>query len=131
MYDASALSQYQAVAIESKVSSSNSHTLVAMLLDGLLEKLARASGAVQRRDLSEQGSALSSGIRIIDSLRASLDYDRGGELASNLRAIYDYAERRMVEANIKSDAKIIEEVVSLINQIKSGWDAIPSEWRDA
>lgn len=131
MYHNSALNQYQTVGIQSKISSANPHSLVAMLLDGLLEKLANASGAIDRGDLSQQGSAISSGIRIIDGLRASLDYTKGGELADNLRAIYDYMERRLVDANVNSDVKIVAEVVSLINQIKSGWDVIPHELRGA
>ncbi|MCH8134465.1 MAG: flagellar export chaperone FliS [Proteobacteria bacterium] len=131
MYDISELSQYQAVALQSKVSSSTPHSLIAMLLDGILEKLAIASGAMQRGNLSMQGSAISSGIRIIDGLRASLDYNNGGELASNLGAMYDYMERRLAEANLNSDTKIIAEVVSLVTQIKSGWDAIPVKLRGA
>jgi len=131
MYNYSVLNQYRTVDVESKVSSSTPHSLVAMLLDGVLQRLAMASGAIQRGSLPEQGQALSAGIRIIDALRASLDHDSGGELADNLGAIYDYIERRLVEANTKSDVKIIDEVVSLINQIKSGWDAIPGEMRGA
>ncbi len=131
MYNNSMLNQYQSVAIQSKVSSANPHSLVALLLDGLSGKLANATGAIQRGDLSQQGSSISSGIRIIDGLRASLDYDKGGELATNLGAIYDYMERRLVEANVKADVKIVAEVVSLINQIKSGWDVIPHELRGA
>lgn len=131
MYDHSGLNQYQTVGLQSKVSSATPHSLVAMLLDGLLEKLAKASGAMQRGDTSVQGSSISSAMRIVDALRASLDHERGGELAGNLGAMYDYMERRLVEANLKSNIKIVEEVVSLIGQIKFGWDAIPNELRGA
>lgn len=129
MYNNSALKQYQTVDVHSKLGASSPHSLVAMLLDGVLQKIARASGAIQRGDLAQQGEDLSAGIRIIDSLRASLDYTKGGEVASNLGAIYDYIERRLLEANTKSDIRIIAEVTSLVNQIKSGWDAIPNELR--
>jgi len=131
MYDYSALKQYQAVDVHSKVSASNAHGLVAMLLDGVLQKIAKASGAVQRGKLSEQGMAISSAIQIVDNLRASLDHSKGGELADNLRAIYDYTERRLIEANLKSDVEILIEANSLITQIKMGWDAIPDEIRGA
>lgn len=129
MYDHSGLNQYQTVGLQSKVSSSTPHSLVAMLLDGMLEKLAKASGAIQRGDISMQGSAISSAIRIVDALRASLDHEKGGELAGNLGAMYDYMEKRLIEANLKSNVKIIDEVTSLIDQIKFGWDAIPTELR--
>ena len=130
MYNAAALSQYQSVDVDSKVSSSTPHSLIAMLLDGLLKKLAVASGAIERNDISMKGENISAAIRIVDSLRASLD-EKGGELAINLASLYDYMERRLLEANIKSDTKIIAEVVSLIGEIKSGWDAIPDELRGA
>lgn len=131
MYDYSALKEYQAIDIQSKVSSSTPHSLVAMLLEGVLKKLATAGGAIERNDIAKKGELLSSSIRIIDSLRASLDFERGGELADNLGALYDYMERRLLEANLNSDASIVTEVSALLNQIKEGWDAIPNELRGA
>ncbi|GAB5499144.1 MAG: flagellar export chaperone FliS [Pseudohongiellaceae bacterium] len=131
MYNQTLLNEYQQIGVQSKVNSSNPHSLVAMLLDGLLEKLARAQGALERGDLNNKGVALSSGIRIIDGLRASLDYQRGGDIATNLGSMYDYMERRLVEANARSDSKIVAEVVSLVNEIKDGWDSIPAEYRGA
>lgn len=131
MYNQTLLNEYQQIGVQSKVNSSNPHSLVSMLLDGLLEKLTRASGALQRGDLPSKGAALSSGIRIIDGLRASLDYQRGGDIAANLGAMYDYMERRLVAANAQSDARIVAEVVSLVNEIKDGWDSIPVELRGA
>jgi len=131
MYNQTLLNEYQQIGVQSKVNSSSPHSLVAMLLDGLLEKLARAQGALERGDVNNKGAAISSGIRIIDGLRASLDFQRGGDIAANLGSMYDYMERRLVEANVKSDSAIVAEVVSLVNEIKDGWDSIPSEYRGA
>jgi len=129
MYDRYGVNHYQKVGVETRVSSSNPHNLVTMLFDGLLEKLAKASGAIDRGNISEKGEALGAGIKIIDGLRASLDYEKGGEIASNLGSMYDYMERRLLEANTYSDAAIVAEVVSLVKQVKDGWDAIPAELR--
>jgi len=129
MYDQYGINHYQKVGVETRVSSSDPHNLVAMLFDGLLERLARANGAIDRGNISEKGEALSAGIKIIDGLRASLDYEKGGEIASNLAAMYDYMERRLLEANTNSDAAIVAEVVSLVKQVKDGWNAIPAELR--
>lgn len=131
MYNQTLLSEYQQIGVHSKVNSSTPHSLVSMLFDGLLEKLARANGALERGDASARGAALSSGIRIIDGLRASLDHQRGGDIAANLGAMYDYMERRLVEANAQADAGIIAEVNSLVNEIKEGWDSIPADYRGA
>lgn len=129
MYNQSALDQYQQIGLQSKVSASSPHSLVAMLLDGILERVARARGAIERNSISEKGAAISAAIKIVDSLRASLDHERGGEIADNLGALYDYVERRLVEANARSDESILAEINTLVLEIKAGWDAIPAEQR--
>ncbi|MCB1671531.1 MAG: flagellar export chaperone FliS [Gammaproteobacteria bacterium] len=131
MQDLYGVNHYQKIEVETRVSSSNPHSLVTMLFDGLLEKLARATGAIARGNVAEKGQALSASIKIVDGLRASLDYEKGGEIAANLGAMYDYIERRLLEANTQSSSEIVAEVASLIKQIKSGWDAIPTESRGA
>jgi len=124
MYNYDALNEYQQIDIQSKVSNSNPHSLVAMLLQGVLDKLAKAGGAIQRKDIAERGRAISESIRIIDNLRASLDFENGGTISTGLASLYDYMERRLVEANVQSNEQILEEVVTLINEIKSAWDTI-------
>ena len=127
MYNHSALSQYQKVGLESKIAASNPHGLVAMLLDGALEKLARASGFIERGDVSAQGAAISGAINIIDSLRASLDIDKGGEIAQGLNSLYDYMERSLLEASAKNDLAKLDEVLTLLRSVKEGWDGIREE----
>jgi flagellar protein FliS len=61
----------------------------------------------------------------VGGLQASLDYDSGGEIAENLGNLYDYMSRRLVVANLRNDGSILDEVASLIVEIKMGWDGIP------
>lgn len=125
MYKMAALNQYQRVDLESKVAMSTPHTLISMLLDGALKKIALAKGAAARGDIAGRGNSLSAAINIIDSLRAALDMKAGGEIATNLEALYSYMERRLAEANSKSDIGIMGEVGDLLHEIKSGWDNMP------
>ena len=124
MYNSSAINQYQSVEVQSKVAASNPHKLISMLLEGALKKIAIASGATKRGDVAMKGASLSGAMRIIDSLRASLDLERGGEISDNLTALYSYMERRLLEANQKSDVSIMAEVSTLLTEIKSSWDKI-------
>ncbi len=119
-----ALSQYQSVKQQGRVAVSQNHGLVSLLFDRILERLAQASGAIERRDLAASGVAISDAIRIVDNLRASLDQAQGGEIAASLYALYDYVEKRLALANSKSDPAILAEVSGLIGEIKSGWDGI-------
>ena len=126
MYNHDALNEYQQIDIQSKVSSSTPHSLVSMLLQGVLDKLAKANGAIHRKDIAQRGQTISESIRIIDNLRASLDLANGGTIATGLASLYDYMERRLVEANAQSNSQIVEEVITLVNEIKSAWDTISS-----
>ena len=74
-----------------------------MLLEGAMDRIAEASGALTREDPATFGSAIGKAISILDSLRVSLDNERGGQIAENLSALYDYMTRRLLEANATKD----------------------------
>lgn len=125
MYKVAALNQYQSVAVDSRVATASPHLLISMLLDGALKKIALAKGAMSRGDIAQRGASISRAIEIVDSLRAALDHKHGGEIADNLEALYSYMERRLMEANRKSDPELMTEVSELLHEIKTGWDNMP------
>ena len=130
MVDLSGLKQYQNVNVETKVNVASPHTLVAMLLDGVLDKLAKAHGYLQRNEISAKGQEISSAIKILDTLRVSLDMEKGGEIANNLHDLYEYMANRLLEANRDSNPDIIREIQTLISEIKTGWDSISDSSRE-
>ncbi len=123
----SSLQQYRNVQAQSALEGASPHKLISMLLEGLLGNLAAAKGGVERNESSLKGEKLGRAIAIIDNLRASLDLDQGGEVAVNLRDLYDYMEPRLLKANMDNDVAIIDEVVALVRAIKEAWDAIPPD----
>ena len=126
-----ALNQYRSVSVQSGMTDATPHQMITMLLDGALDRVASARGAIDRGEVSRKGELLGSAIAIIDSMRASLDYDKGGEIAGNLGSLYDYIESRLVEANASSNLTLLDEVSSLLREIKAGWTAIPADARNA
>lgn len=123
------INQYQRVDVESRVAVGNPHTMISMLLDGALKRIAIAHGATRRGDIATKGNTISGAIRILDSLRAALDHKRGGQIADNLEALYSYMEKRLMEANRNSDTDILDEVSMLLGDIKEAWDGMPSQYR--
>lgn len=121
--------QYRKVGTQSEVEMADPHRLIQMLMEGALEKIAKAKQYMSVRNVPEKGRHVSWAISIIDGLRLSLDKEKGGEIASNLDALYDYMTRRLVQANAENNAAYLDEVASLLREIKSGWDAIPPEVR--
>lgn len=123
-----AMQQYRQNHVQGGVESASPHRLVQMLMEGVQEKLLAAKGFMAVNNPAKKGENISWAISIIDSLRACLNPEAGGEIAQNLSRLYDYMESRLLEANIQNDPSIIDEVGQLMAQVKLGWDAIPAEF---
>lgn len=121
-----ALNAYRNVGVASAVPYADRVQLVQMLFDGLLAALADAEGHMQRSDIAGKSEAISRAGKIIVGLQGSLDFDKGGELARNLSDLYDYCTRRLLKASLRNDIDIIQEVRSLLNEISSAWELVPS-----
>lgn len=119
-----AMKQYQRVSVQSEVFEASPHRLIQMLMEGGLERIAQARGAIERNAQAEKGELIGKAISIIGGLREPLDHEVGGELSQNLDSLYDYMISRLLEANRESDVARLDEVSSLLREVKSGWDAI-------
>ncbi|MCG5510195.1 flagellar export chaperone FliS [Ectothiorhodospira sp. A-7Y] len=124
-----AINHYQQVGAAS-ASFASPHRLIEMLLDGGIDRLAQARGAVQRGDRPTKLKLIGKAFDIIGGLRGGLDLEKGGEVARNLDELYDYMQRRLVSANARDDVEVIDEVTLLLGEIRDAWKAIPQEARD-
>lgn len=121
------ISHYNQVNRVSGVTDADPHRLVQMLLEGALGKIAIVKGLMLRKDMAKKGEVIGQAISIVAGLRSSLNKEAGGEVAENLDRLYDYIERQLLQANLKNDANILDEVAALLKEVKAGWDAIPQE----
>lgn len=113
---------YATVGLETGVAAASPHKLVVMLYDGVIVALLSAINGIKSSNIGIKGTSISKAITIIDNgLRASLDKKAGGEIAQNLDSLYDYMSRRLLEANIKSDAAIVEEIHGLMSDLREAW----------
>jgi flagellar protein FliS len=119
-----ALRQYQQIDAQSAVAFASPHRLIQMLMEGALESLTKAKGHIQRSEVAAKGEQISRAISIIGGLREGLNPEAGGEIAANLDALYDYMQRRLLEANLKAEESIVDEVIERLRTIKEAWDAI-------
>lgn len=124
-----AMKLYKSTGVQGGVMDASPHQLTLMLITGAQDRVASAKGAILGGEIARKGELLSSAIAIVDSLRASLDHARGGEISTNLAMLYDYMEKRLVEANLASDGGILDEVSSLLMEIRVGWESIPVDAR--
>ncbi len=125
-----AINNYGKNALHSEVQTASRHRLIQMLMEGVLEKVAYAKGNIERNNYQEKGKNIGWAISIVNGLRASLDKEKGGEIAQNLEDLYDYIIRCLSDANTNADISKLEEVTRLLLEIKGGWDGIPVEFRN-
>ena len=115
---------YRQIDLKSRVDAASPHQLVALLLEGLLGALYESVGALQNRDLEAKSRLISKAIGIINALRESLNTELDSELPHNLDRLYDYMQRRLLDASGLLDDTPVQEVIDLVQVLKSGWDEI-------
>ena len=116
-----AMSAYTQTKAQSGVESASAAQLITMLLDGALDRVAKAQGHMERGELAEQGEVIGKVIDIVASLDSYLDHDKGGEVSKTLESLYDYIVRQLYQANLKNDVQLLEEVASLLSEVRAGW----------
>jgi flagellar secretion chaperone FliS len=113
---------YKTIGVETSVSGATPHQLVSLLFDALQQALASAKGAIISGDISTKGQSIGRAVRLLEEgLKAGLDTTKGGELAANLRRLYDYCIFKLTEAN---DVAMVDEVIRLIRPVAEGWSEI-------
>jgi flagellar secretion chaperone FliS len=99
--------------------------LVLMLYEGAAKFLQRALGGFDIDDPAESNEMINNNIiraqEIIFELNVTLNVKDGGELAMTLRRLYDYMDRRLVQANFKKEKSIVEEVLGRVIVLRDAW----------
>lgn len=121
-----ALASYQDVGYKASVDYADPHQLVGMLFNAVLESLADARRNMAAGELAKKGRSIARSQKIIYGLRSTLDHSRGGELARNLDALYDYCLRRLAIANTENNDEALGEVTSLLGEISEAWHLMPN-----
>jgi flagellar protein FliS len=90
---------------------------VALLINGTIEKIRRAQAQIAEGQLAEKLKTIDSVLSIIEVLRASLDFQQGGQIAETLGSLYDTAMMRVVEANANNDIAKLDAVAKMLAPI--------------
>jgi flagellar protein FliS len=122
----SSLSAYRSVAAHGGVDAADPHKLILMLMDGALERIGSARGAMEHGEVDARNRFIHKAVEILQELRASLNMEAGGELASNMADLYDYSSQQLVRANLHDKPEMLDEVGKLLRQIRSAWIEIPA-----
>lgn len=93
--------------------------LTLMLYNGVLKFINQAKNAIEENNVEKKNLNLQKAQNIISELMVTLNMDIA--ISKELMNLYDYMNRRLIEANIKNDLEILDEVASLITEFRDTW----------
>ncbi|MGI9946021.1 flagellar export chaperone FliS [Vibrio hyugaensis] len=112
---------YQQVDLDAQAASANPHQLVVMLIDGLLDEVERVRGHLAANRLAERGTGINKCMNILIGLSSALDEENGGEIAENLRQLYDFCQVELYYTSVQNDATRLDNVERVMGNIREGW----------
>ncbi len=116
---------YASVGVETSVATADPHKLILLLFEGAKAAILSAKMNMELGNIAEKGRLISNAIDIItNGLKASLDFEKGGDLSIKLAALYDYMAQRLLWANMKNDPAALDEVMRLLGEIRGAWAEI-------
>jgi flagellar protein FliS len=118
-----------AVSLETQVYSATPVELVRMLFDAAVDSVRAARRHLAERKIAERSRAVTKTYRILAELFGALDRKRGGELSTRLAGLYDYMQRRLLDANFKQTDDGLAEVEKLLLPLQEAWRAIDDSRR--
>ncbi|MGP4078936.1 flagellar export chaperone FliS [Pseudalkalibacillus sp. R45] len=114
---------------QNSVGTASPGELTLMLYNGCLKFLKQAKVAIEAGKVEEKNTNLLKAQKIIQELMVTLNTDV--PVGKQMMQLYDYMNRRLIDANVKSDIAIIEEVEGLTVEFRDTWKQVIQQNRKA
>lgn len=107
---------------QNSVNTASPGELTLMLYNGCLKFINLAKQAIQTNDIQAKNTNIQKAQNIVQELMVTLNMDL--EVSKNMMSLYDYMNRRLIDANIKNDTAILEEVEGLVTDFRDTWKQV-------
>ncbi|HLA29168.1 MAG TPA: flagellar export chaperone FliS [Syntrophales bacterium] len=98
--------------------------IVLMCYELAIVNLKKAKTHFELKEFEAKAKSLQKVIDVLHELRQALDFQLGGEVAKNLDALYHYMSNRLIDGDLKKDAKAFDEVIDMFEELLSAWKEI-------
>lgn len=105
-----------------EINTADSRKLILLLYEGAIKFLQCAKQKAEMADVAARAYNLNRATAILLELLRCLDMERGGEIAMNLRALYIFMLRRLLQANLQNDPRMIGECIAIVENLHAGWE---------
>lgn len=109
---------------QTQVSTTSQGHLLIMLYDGAIKFLKQAKVKIQEKNYAEKGMLISRAMDVINELDSSLNRAKGGDLAVNLHNLYFFCNTRLLNANLRMDCGLIDEVIKILTGLRDAFAQI-------
>ena len=114
------ISTYQ----QTNILTADPRKLVIMCYSAAISNLRMACECYESGDFETKAKGIQKAQNIICELMNALDFEKGGEVARNLDALYNFMGRQIMESDLNKDVKGIGRVIEMLEELKSAWEEI-------
>lgn len=118
------MNHYYSTYLETDINTAAPLQIILKLYDGSINFLKKSIEYAENNDIKNKNIYANKAREIIVSLNDALNTESGGEIAQNLRNIYLYMNRHLMEANWTNDKQGIHEVIHLLSNLREAWEDI-------
>ena len=110
--------------LESRVLAADPVELVSLLYEACTQAVREARRYLTAGQIAERSREINKACAIVIELATSLDHDRGGEISQRLALLYDYMERRLLQANMQQSDAPLADVLGLLTTLSEAWAGV-------
>lgn len=112
----------------SKILTASPAELTLMLYDGAIKFCNVAILGVEQNDIEKAHINITKTQRIIDYFRQTLDMSY--PVAEDFDRVYSYLGARLIQANVKKDKEILEEVATHLRSMRDTWKEVMRQCKE-
>ena len=123
-YPGGAGARYRTIDVSSRIEGASPHRLVAILFEELIKAIETAQAAHRQGDMGKRAERQARALSILHALEASLDFERGGEIANSLASIYRESRRLIALGGRDNRPELVEQAHAMLADIAGAWETI-------
>lgn len=109
---------------QTQVTTVDKGRLIVLLYEGAIKFLRAAVRAQEEGDIPAKANFINRALDIIGELSQSLNMQDGGEIAVNLKRIYQFWVEHLLKAKVGRDTRPLEDVVEMMNSLIEAWQSV-------
>ena len=107
-----------------QISTASSVQVVVLLYDGAIASMKLAQEGIVALNFQDKARFLDRALRVIGELSASLNMEEGGDVAKDLRRLYEYIQFELTQANLKNEPGRLEGPIRCMSEIREAWQEL-------